>query len=204
MIPSAETIIEALKIHPLKVKNIYMYGSRVYGTYHEKSDYDFIVVASSLVDSSEVRIGDYNIHVHTPDKFRRDLFDFDMHNLECIFAPNFAKIQEKVKYNDANFSIKTSALEYKAMSQSFNSFHKAKLKMLSGDILIAKKSLFHSFRILDFAKQIIENGVIVDFSSTNDIWNNIQKEESSEWSHYKDTYLDHKRSLEQLLQRSVR
>lgn len=204
MIPSAETIIEALKIHPLKVKNVYMYGSRVYGTCHEKSDYDFIVVASSLVESSESRIGDYNIHIHTPDKFRRDLFDFDMHNLECIYAPDFARLQEKVKYDDANFKIKGTALEYKAMSQSFNSFHKAKIKMDSGDTVIAKKSLFHSFRILDYAKQILEVGKIDNFSSVNHIWSNIQTDTSSDWSYYKDKYLDDKIAMENSLKRAVR
>src|ERR1022692_2128612 len=93
-----DEILKITKFHPLKVKNIYLYGSRVYGTASNQSDYDLIVVANSMIESVEIKHDDLNIHIHTPDKFRRDLFDLDMHNLECIFGPYRARIQEKVKY----------------------------------------------------------------------------------------------------------
>lgn len=195
---SAKEIIDVLKIHPSKVKNIYLYGSRVYGTCNETSDYDFIVVANSSMESSEYKIGEFNIHVHTPDKFKRDLFDFKAHTLECIYAPDFAKIQEKVKY-DIDFNIKNDNLINNALSQSFNSFRKAKRKIENGYMLIGKKSLFHSFRILDFTKQILENSSIVDFSSVNHIWSKIQKDDSLDWLHYRNKYMSSKIEYEKKL-----
>lgn len=204
IIPSSAEIIEALQIHPLKVKNIYMFGSRVYGNVKIDSDYDFLVVANSMNESIEHRIGNYNIHVHTPDKFRKDLFDFDMHNLECIYAPNFARLQEKVRYDDANFQINRSALVHKTLTESYNTLQKVKLKLDSGEIEIAKKKLFHSFRVLDFAYQILKEGTILNFSSKNDLWKKIQGEKSTDWLYYKQTYLPEKVFLESLLQESVR
>jgi hypothetical protein len=203
-IPSSSEIIECLNIHPLKVKNIYMFGSRVYGNIHENSDYDFLVVANSLNESLEHKIGNYNIHVHTPDKFRRDLFDFDMHNLECIYAPDFAILQQKVKYNDANFKIKPDGLIYRTMSESFNTFQKAKLKFEAGDVVMGKKKLYHSFRVLNFASQILKEGLIKNFSEVNDLWKNIQEDQNQDWQHYRETFLPKKISFEKMLQESVR
>ena len=142
-----DKIIRAAGVHPLKVKNIYVFGSRVYGTSTVDSDYDVIVVASSMNEATEIRYEDLNIHVHTPDKFIRDLKELDMHNLECIYAPDRAKILEKVNYADANFKINPEQMKYKAMNQSFNSFHKAKMKMYDANVHVGAKSLFHSMQI---------------------------------------------------------
>jgi predicted nucleotidyltransferase len=203
-----DKIIRASGVHPLKIKNIYVFGSRVYGTSTLESDYDVIVVANSMNETTEIRHEDLNIHVHTPDKFIRDLKELDMHNLECIFAPDRAKIMEKVNYADANFKINPEQMKYKAMSQSFNSFHKAKMKMYDADVHVGAKSLFHSLRILMFAKQILKYGRIDDFSEANEFWSEIKtdltltKSETDGdqlWRYFKDKYLSQKIELEKRL-----
>ena len=205
---SKERIIELAGVHPLKVKNIYVFGSRVYQTATHESDYDIIVVANSMNEATEIRNGDLNIHVHTPDKFIRDLKELDMHNLECIFAPTEAKILERVNYADANFKIQPEKMKFKSMSQSFNSFHKAKLKMYDADTYIGAKSLFHSLRILLFATQIVKYGRILDFTEANKFWGEIKtdltltkSETDGEqlWRYFKDKYLPQKIELEQRL-----
>ena len=205
---SKERIIELAGVHPLKVKNIYVFGSRVYGTATADSDYDIIVVANSMDEKREVVYKDLNIHIHTPDKFIRDLKQLDMHNLECIFAPEGAKILEKVNYVDANFKINPDQMKYAAMSQSFNRFHTAKVKILDGDFHRGIKSLFHSLRILLFSMQILRNGRIDDFSEANKFWadikidiqltKNITNEEEM-WRYFKDKYLPQKIELEKRL-----
>ena len=203
-------ILEVTKLHPLKVKNVYLFGSRVYGSAGIDSDYDLIVVANSMQEAAEIRSGDLNIHIHTPDKFRKDLFDFDMHNLECLFAPDFARIQMKVPVVDANFKIKPEQLKFKAMSQSYNSFHKAKLKFLDEDFYTGGKSLYHSLRILMFAIQILGiNRRIYNFGEANDIWKKVQNDilcmENSEseylrpWEYMKNEWLPIKIELENKL-----
>lgn len=192
---NTKEIISLTGIHPLKVKNVYLYGSRVYGTAEEQSDYDFIVVASSLNEATEIRKKNFNIHIHTPDKFRKDLFDHDIKSFECIFAPDFARLQEKVQYNDKNFILKPKQLKYKLMSQSFWSFKKAKKNINGVDDYIGLKSLFHSLRILDFGIQILKYGTIKDFSSANWIWNEI-KDSEEDWEVLKERYLPIKVKME--------
>lgn len=203
-----DKIIEATGLHPLKIKNIYLFGSRVYGTATSESDYDIIVVANSMDEDREIISGEMNIHVWTPDKFIRELKDLDMHNLECVFAPDDAKILEKVNYIDANFSIKPEHMKFRAMQQSFNRFHTAKLKMIDGDVHRGSKALFHSFRILLFAKQILKHGRIMDFTEANQFWSAIKidlqltkdiTDGEELWRYFKDKYLPQKIELEQHL-----
>lgn len=215
---TAENIISRLNdnmggtpfyIHPLKIKNIYLFGSRVYGTADSESDYDIIMVANQVSEHFEHNIDELNIHIITPDVFKSELFGLYMNKLECIFAPDFAKIQEKVKYNDANFKIKPEALRYKAMSQSFESFKKCKWFFSGGDIHRASKSLFHSFRILEFACQILEDGKIYDFAKMNDILGDIRVDMKplgdpwDVWPGIKEKYLPRKIELENRLNKLI-
>lgn len=43
MIPTLDTIIKASGIHPSRIFNIFLFGSRVYGTANSKSDWDVIM-----------------------------------------------------------------------------------------------------------------------------------------------------------------
>ena len=196
---TAQQIIDIIKLHPYKVRNIYMFGSQVYGNQTEESDYDFIVMASNLLEKQELHEGDLNIHVHTPDVFLEGLKNYEMNYLECVFAPDFAKLQEKIILPDKNFSLKTDMLKYKGIAQSFNAFHKAKERIGEGDMWRGVKSLWHSIRILQFFDQIVQHGRIVDFSSANDIWGMILKdyeEDDYEWWYYKEKYLPIKMKFE--------
>jgi predicted nucleotidyltransferase len=198
---SPKEIIEIIDIHPLKVRNIYMFGSQVYGTQREDSDYDFIVVACSMLEKQEIRQDNMNIHVHTPDIFLNGLKEYQMNYLECIFAPTFAKLQEKMIQPDKNFSLKIDMLKYKGMGQSYSAFHKAKERVLDGELFRGVKSLWHSLRILQFFKQIIDNGMIIDFSSANPYWDMMLKdmETEEEWDFYKTKYFPIKIELENKL-----
>ena len=195
-------ILDIIKIHPLKVRNIYRYGSRVYGNANEYSDHDFIVIASNLIEKQEYKVGEYNIHVITPDVFLRDLKNLDMYALECIFAPDSARLQEKIVLPDKNFKYTIEQLKYRGHSLSFNAFQKAKERIRTGDLYRGVKSIYHSFRILDFFNQIKENEKIINFSSSNYIWNMIDedlKNNKVSWPYYKEKYLPIKIEFEEKL-----
>jgi predicted nucleotidyltransferase len=179
-----------------------MFGSRVYGTANEFSDYDFIVLASSMMEKQEIRHKEYNIHVHIPSVFLDGLKEYQMQYLECIYAPPDTKLQEKLVLPDKTFQLKPDMLVYKGMNQSYNSFNKAKEKIIDGDLYRGTKGIFHSIRILQFFHQIIENGKITDFSSANDIWDMLKEDydnEVSDWKYYKEKYLPIKIKFEQLI-----
>jgi predicted nucleotidyltransferase len=176
MIPTASDIILHSGLHTKRVHNIYVFGSRVYKTNSENSDWDIIMVANNSVEAIELKLEKYNIHIYTPDKFKEDLEWHRINNLECIYAPTWAKIQENIKYN---LDIDFPKLRHATSHISSNSWVKCKKKLEQDDYYIGVKSLFHSLRIPMFATQVATFGRITDFSCANFIWNKIR---SKRWT----------------------
>lgn len=178
MIPNIDDIIRASGIHPSRIFNIYLFGSRVYKTFNNDSDHDVIMIANNISNSTEIRRGLFNIHVYTPDKFNDDLNWHRINNLECIYAPEWAKLQEKIKFDD--FKINNNKLRHSLSHTSSNSWVKSRKKLVvENEYKLGIKSLFHSIRIPMFGIQIGEKNKIYDFECANDIWNKIS---SSYWT----------------------
>lgn len=143
------------------ILHIFQYGSRIYGTATEKSDHDYIVV----VDSEEEFKYDFerdNMHVHVySEKIFKILIErHDIAILESIFS------QE----NNYEFKLDLERLRRSISAVVSNSFVKCKKKLTLGpdyNPYIAKKSLFHSIRILGYGIDIAKNGRITDFGAYN-------------------------------------
>ena len=176
-----DNIIKESGLHKSRVHNIYVFGSRVYETHSDNSDWDIIVVANNSVESIEIKSDLYNIHIYTPKKFQEDL-DWHMpKNIECYFAPSWAKLQERIKFD---FTLDIKKLRHATSHVSSNSWVKSKKKLEIGDYHIGIKSLFHSLRIPMFSTQLINTGHI-DFTSANFIWNKLNRVDEN-WCHYSD------------------
>lgn len=170
-IPTLETIIKYSGIHPSRVFNVYLFGSRVYGNCDDNSDWDVIMVANNSVESTEIRKGLFNIHVYTPNKFQADLDWHRINNLECIFAPDWAKLKETKWFE---FKLNLPKLRHSISHTSSNSWVKCKKKLeVEHDYKTGIKSLFHSIRVVMFGTQIATSGRITDFSCANNIWKKI-------------------------------
>lgn len=201
ILPTVDEIIRIAGIHPARVKNIYLFGSQVYGIATENSDFDFILVGSALNVKEEKRVGKINVHVHTPDIFKDELFRHDIHNLECYFAPIWAKLQEKELYS--KFVLNPNKVKQSVLSESFSSWTKAKMKINQGDVFKGIKSLWHSIRMLYFGIDLVTNGKITQWDIANDLWNGELKDcDQYEWSYFKEKYFEHKLSLERKLKES--
>lgn len=181
--PQLPEIIEAAKIHPKKIKGCYIFGSRVYQTASEFSDWDIILIANSTSYETEIRVGDYNIHIITPDLALKYAKDNHIKAIELICAPEWAKLLEF----DFKFVYKEDSFRHNISHTVSNSWVKAKKKIQQGDYYIGIKSLFHSLRIVDFGTQFSSTGKI-DFTSSNWIWNEINVEEEFEWKDLYDKY----------------
>lgn len=177
-----------LKIHPLKVHNIYLYGSRVYGVASEDSDYDFTIVANNNVENVEHKVifenVEYNFHIQTPDYFQERLDWNDPKTIECLLWSKKYPILEKKQF-DVNI------VKYKyrhAVSHiSSNSWVKARKKLeLENEDYIGQKSLYHSLRIPMYAIQVLEHGDIIDWECANDYWYDIMT--TTDWKTLKDKY----------------
>lgn len=192
-----EDVIKASGVHPLKVRNVYLYGSRIYGTAREGSDYDIIMIAGHLLEHEEKRATVngvlLNIHIITPDKFLADLKMHNIMNLECLFAPDWARLQEKVVLP---VEINIKKLIKNNLAQSYSSWQGGKMKIQKYDFHRGLKSIFHSIRMLMFANQIAEHGKIVDFSVANHLYSEIVDCDEIEWDYFREKYLPLKIELE--------
>jgi predicted nucleotidyltransferase len=170
-----EDIIKASGLHPSRIFNITIFGSRVYGTHTDNSDWDIIIVAKNSVESIEIKSDLCNIHIYTPDKFKQDL-DWHMpKNLECLFAPDWAKLKEDLKFQ---FKLNIPKIRHATSHVSSNSWVKAKKKLqITNEYNIGVKSLFHAIRIPMFSTQIVNFGEIRDFQCANWIWSKISEKE---------------------------
>ena len=179
MIPKIEDILKVAKMHPSRVFNIYLFGSRVYQTHTDNSDWDVIIVGKNSVESIEIKSDIFNIHIYTPDKWQKDL-DWHMpKNIECQFAPDWAKLKEDIKFN---FKLDHPKLRHATSHVSSNSWVKAKKKLtLEKEYNIGVKSLFHAIRIPIFSTQLAKLGHINDFKCANHIWCRINEKE---WTWY--------------------
>ena len=174
--PQLLEIIEAANIHPKKVKGCYIFGSRCYQTASEFSDWDIILIANSTSYETEIVVGNYNIHIITPDLALKYAKDNHIKAIELICAPEWAKLLEF----DFKFVYKEDSFRHNISHTVSNSWVKAKKKIQQGDYYIGIKSLFHSLRIADFGTQFASRGRI-DFTSSNWIWKEINSEAEFEW-----------------------
>lgn len=152
------------------IENIYRYGSHVYGTNHEQSDEDLIIVSDTFYES-----GNINEKVYTIEQFTALIEQHDIAALECIFQPT----EKLVKYGmHFYFTLNKEKLRTSISLITSNSWVKGKKKLIvvgDYDKYLGIKSIFHSLRILDFGIQIARHGKIIDYSSMNFVFHDLMK-----------------------------
>ena len=149
------------------IYEIYPYGSRVYGTNSEASDYDFIVVYTGDYEKDSQQYdshdGRNSAHTYSVQKWKEHLVAHKMFALECTFLQG--------PYQKMPFILDKTALRVEVSSKTSNSWVKCKKKLeVENDYPTGIKSLFHSFRMPMFGIQIAKYGKIVDYSEANRLW----------------------------------
>lgn len=169
-----------LDIDTSKIFKVYRFGSRVYGTESPSSDYDYVIVGYDFPTGKEIRQGIYNVHLYDVKDFQHNLSEHKITALECYF-------QDPKGFE---FELDKSKLRKEVSRVSSNSWVKAKKKMTLAeeDTFVGLKSLFHSFRILDFGIQIAEHGKIIDYRSMNWLWDEIIQSGQFSWEYYNKKY----------------
>ena len=151
------------------ILNIYTFGSINYGLQNEKSDNDFMVVVESKIDYEQHETSNYDLHIFNVNEFQKRLSDNDIQVIEVWQNP----IVEKHMFG---FILNKSKLRTYVSKKADLSYVKAKKKIIiddNRDYYSAKKSLFHSLRLLDFGIQLCKNGKIIDFTSCNKFYKDI-------------------------------
>lgn len=176
---------------------IFPYGSQIYGTTTDRSDYDFIAVFKdgTVKDEFALEKDNYNIHTYNYSSFQKLITNHKIASLECFFLP-----ENKIIINKAifKFNLNLATLRSSISEKASHSYVKARKKMeveKDKNMYIAKKSLFHSFRIIDFGKQIAKEGKIIDYSSQNQLWLDIFNNTSEEWKDYSNIYKENHNNM---------
>lgn len=177
--------------------SVFPYGSQIYGTNTDKSDYDFIAVFKdgTVKDEFSLQKDIFNIHTYNKSSFQKLINQHKISSLECIFLPDDKIICNRVKFD---FKLNLQTLRSSISEKASHSYVKARKKMeieKDKNMYIAKKSLFHSFRIIDFGKQIALNNKIIDYSSQNKLWIEILMNKSENWKDYSDLYKEKHNSI---------
>lgn len=161
------------------------YGSRVYGTHKEDSDYDYIALVppNRMVDTgTEYRWNTLNCHIYNRYAFQKQLEKHKIHCLEAYYHPD-GYVKKHFK-----FVLALPLLRKELSEKSSHSFVKAKKKIdKESDYYTGWKSLFHSLRILNFGIQIAKNGKL-DFSAANQYWFDIRDAQQYNWQYFKEKY----------------
>lgn len=173
------------------LRNVYSYGSQVYGTATLRSDRDFIVISDDLEDHKQIdsHTGDISIHSYKIATFQDMLDQHKIFALESYFLPSSFVLKDEVKFS---FKLDKPLLRKEISAKSSNSWVKCKKKLeVEHDYYIAVKSLFHSFRIVNFGLQIATEGAIVNYHVANDIWEEIKTYYTArhlDWNFYNEKF----------------
>jgi hypothetical protein len=172
--------------------NIYHYGSFVYGTFLEEiSDYDYIVIvpnSMSEIDEQQFECDNCQYTVHSEKSWQAMLNRADVDAIETYFLPSEFVVKETKKFQ-ADITKENIRSSFSKVSS--NSFVKCKKKLEiaeSYNPVVAKKSLWHSLRIIDFGIQIQEHGKIVNYASMNYLYAEIIQSEENDWEYFKQKY----------------
>lgn len=183
-------IIKTFDLKESNVLTIFPYGSQVYKTAHEWSDHDFIVIFrdGTVEDEFAITRSNLSIHSYNESSFQELLTKHKISAMECYFLPAESLLLEHKKFK---FDLHIDKLRSAISEKSSHSWVKSKKKFeveKDRNVYIAKKSLFHSLRIIDFGIQIAANKKIVDYAASNNYWEDIYTNPSEQWETYKKQY----------------
>ena len=188
-IPTFEEVYTAVGKHPKLIKGCYIFGSQVYGTASENSDWDIILVANAASPDVEYNVGKFNIHIIVPDLFEKLVRDNHIKVIECLFAPEWAQL----KPYPIEFVFKPDSFRHNVSHTVSNSWVKCKKKLDQGDYYIGIKSMFHSLRIASFGIQFSMKREI-QFDYCNIYWRELSEKEW-DWGKLKEKYQPIKNAL---------
>jgi predicted nucleotidyltransferase len=180
---------------------VFPYGSRVYGNNKPDSDYDYILVMKKVVTESDrldSRDNPISITTYSEQAFKERINEHKIFALECIFCPEKQILKNKLNFQ---FKLNKSNLRHSISEKCSKDWNQAKKRFsnsqdinpVTGErylrkVYEGKKSLFHCFRMIDFANQIIEKGKIENFGSCNELWEELYTDPSEEWNYYDNKY----------------
>lgn len=170
-----EDIFESIGVSIESVQSLHIQGSRLYGVNSINSDWDLSVITTEVVGhkfkETNVNGIEFDVHLYSQEAHQVNLDKHQMRNLEILnHTSDFIIIDNKefsVDIDNNKLVDKVKGESDVVWNQGINSLESG------GDSYTALKNIWHSFRFLIFAEQILENGSITDFSAANYLYESI-------------------------------
>jgi predicted nucleotidyltransferase len=190
-----------------KILGFFMTGSRVYGTFNEESDWDYICVVKEptkniltplppdprqvqsklefAFDIHEIDVFEYppanlNITFYDLEYFTILLHEHHVAILEIPFTPKLFVLKPYAFDNQIDSAVLKITNGWAANLK----FSTAKRRLAEGKLYKAKKLVFLSLRYLHFTIQLLDKNRIDDFSGANKYWEQIKNSPATTWDEF--------------------
>lgn len=150
-----------------------IFGSITYGTSHNDSDIDLIIVLADnyphiptdTISIHEEHIGHMDITYYSVKSFQQDLINNEVKAVESIFIPEQFIIIGDQKHFQNHFIVNPHAIRHTFGKVCRNAWNKGVKKLTREtehhEHNRGKKSLYHSIRLFHFALQLYETKKII-------------------------------------------
>ena len=185
-----DLVFSKLSLKPRDVLNVYLIGSRLWGTASASSDYDLYIVVKG---NASARNSHFKVPGHEVDAVVVGVQYFEqrtnlgrLKELSCVWAPQSCKLVERQPPRVG--TVDTAALR-QSLNEGYAKDWARARKLIEGRKLEeGKKVLSHCVRAHDLALQIVQHGKIVDYEGAGaDSFDWLRGTYSKQWV----TYAEH-------------
>jgi predicted nucleotidyltransferase len=184
-----EELCNNLELNDVQVLNIYLFGSRVYGTHRADSDYDFLIVVRDrdylqslaqkhsreefMVNNRKqftrvlASVENISASIYDLNTFLQLLHEHVTYVLCCVFYVRKEFVWRQ-RYTP-HFTLRSYKLCENASAEANRVWYRAFSRITKeGDILRGQKLFAYTFRYLNWALQLHQQGCITDITFGND------------------------------------
>ena len=175
--------------------NLYEWGSRVYQTSTDSSDWDYIAIVPDDFpkEPDQYEFGNHTYNIEHESEWLAKLQRNSVEALECISLPSQFIIKKRKSYP---FIFIPDCAHAAISERASIAWVKGKKKLTiekDFDWRGGKKSIWHSLRLYLFGIQCARYGLIVDFTEANKYYTDIVVKKHGdtgrdEWEYLKKTY----------------
>eukprot|EP01130_Rhizamoeba_saxonica_P012754 TRINITY_DN5414_c0_g2_i3.p1 TRINITY_DN5414_c0_g2~~TRINITY_DN5414_c0_g2_i3.p1 ORF type:complete len:262 (+),score=57.25 TRINITY_DN5414_c0_g2_i3:234-1019(+) len=182
-----------------QVRNVYLWGSRVYGTATACSDWDFTLIVDDTdtpkklfmnmgeINGPSLVIDDGVVNAKFAELsvFYGSLWQHSHEALQCYYSDKQYILKQDIEFT--NFEVDPDVLRRSVGWESKSRYSRAK-QTFAKDVYKAKKEIIHSIRYVLFAIQILKNGKIMDWECANEYYFEIMEKSEDSWGYYNRIY----------------
>lgn len=169
------------KLPQADILNVYVVGSRLWGTMHKGSDWDLVVIVKSWQSKpSDVHNGIVDAHILSQDQYMQALISHNFRSIVCLFTPQHLRLKESIKFHD-EFKLNKSLLKQSIFDEHERDIRIASKHAIKGKVDIAKKICLHTLRELALGEQLCRLGRIQDFHINREIFDELSYQYATDW-----------------------